>query len=119
QAEGISAAVVNARFVKPLDEQLILRMAKQTGRIVTAEEHALQGGFGSAVLELLEAAKLSSVKTCRIGLPDQFVEHGAQSILRKKYGLDAEGVYATVKRFFEETTLKVVPPVASIKTKDA
>jgi 1-deoxy-D-xylulose-5-phosphate synthase len=109
---------VNARFVKPLDEELILDLAKRTCRVVTVEEHALQGGFGSAILECLDASRLSGVKTFRIGLPDAFVEHGAQAILRKKYGLDADGIYRAVKEFVEKTSLKVVAPVASLKVKD-
>ncbi len=118
-AEGISAAVVNARFVKPLDEELILGLARRTGRIVTVEEHALQGGFGSAVLECFEAHRVSGVKTLRIGIPDRFVEHGAQAILRQKYGLDAEGIHDAAKDFVEKTSLKAVPPVANLKMKDA
>jgi len=119
KADGISAAVVNARFVKPLDEQLILSLAKRTGRVVTVEEHALQGGFGSAVLECLDTNRLAGVKAHRIGLPDKFIEHGAQNILRRKYGLDADGIYASVKEFVEKTSLKAVAPVAAIRTKDA
>lgn len=119
KAVGISAAVVNARFIKPLDEELILRMAKKTGRIVTIEEHALQGGFGSAVLECIEDNRLSAVKVLRIGLPDRFIEHGPQTVLRKKYGLDADGIFASVGDFVEKTTLKAVAPVANIKSKDA
>lgn len=119
QADGISAAVVNARFAKPLDEELILRMAKKTGRVVTTEEHVLQGGFGSAVLELLSASGFSSVKVLRIGLPDRFIEHGAQKELRHKYGLDADGVYSSVKDFVEKTSLKAVAAISSIKIKDA
>lgn len=116
KAGGIAAAVVNARFVKPLDEELILRLAKMTGRIVTVEEHALQGGFGSAVLECIEDNRLSAVKVLRIGLPDRFIEHGTQAVLRQKYGLDADGIYASVKDFVEKTSLKAVAPVSNIKT---
>jgi 1-deoxy-D-xylulose-5-phosphate synthase len=119
EAGGISASVVNARFVKPLDEELILRLAKKTGRIVTVEEHALQGGFGSAVLECIEDNRLFAVKILRIGLPDRFIEHGPQAILRQKYGLDADGIFASVRDFVEKTSLKVVSPVANIKAKDA
>jgi 1-deoxy-D-xylulose-5-phosphate synthase len=119
ETAGISAAVVNARFVKPLDEDLILKMAKRIGRIVTVEEHALQGGFGSAVLECIDGNRLTGVKTHRIGLPDRFIEHGTQSMLRQKYGLDADGIFASVRDFVEKTRLKAVAPVASIKTMDA
>ena len=117
--EGISVSVVNARFVKPLDETMILALAKKTGRIVTIEEHVLFGGFGSAVLECLDANGVSGIKTHRIGLPDAFIEHGAQKVLRQKYGLDADGIYASVKAFVEKTRLKAVAPVALIRTKDA
>lgn len=116
KAGGFSAAVVNARFVKPLDEELILRLAKMTGRIVTVEEHALQGGFGSAVLECVEDNRLSAVKVLRIGLPDRFIEHGTQTLLRQKYGLDADGIFTAVRDFVEKTSLKAVAPVANIKT---
>ena len=116
KAGGISAAVVNARFIKPLDEELILRLAKKTGRIVTVEEHALQGGFGSAVLECIEDNRLSAVKVLRIGLPDRFIEHGPQTLLRQKYGLDADGIFTSVKTFVEKTSLKAVAPVTNIKT---
>jgi len=85
---------------------------------VTVEEHALQGGFGSAVLECIEDNRLSAVKILRIGLPDRFIEHGPQAVLRKKYGLDADGIYASVKDFVEKTSLKAVAPVTNIKTKD-
>lgn len=113
--EGTSVAVVNARFVKPLDAGMLLAFAKRTGRVVTVEEHALQGGFGSAVLECFEEHKVSGVKTLRIGLPDQFIEHGTQKELRHKYGLDADGIYAKVKEFIESSRLKAVAPVANIK----
>jgi 1-deoxy-D-xylulose-5-phosphate synthase len=115
---GISAAVVNARFVKPLDEELIIRMAKKAGRVVTVEEHALQGGFGSAVIEILENHRTAGIKTLRIGLPDRFIEHGPQAVLRQKYGLDADGITASVRDFVEKTSLKAVAPVANLKSKD-
>lgn len=113
--EGMSVAVLNARFVKPLDAEMVLAYAKKTGRVITVEEHALQGGFGSAVLECLDENGITGVKTHRIGLPDAYIEHGAQKILRQKYGLDADGIYASVKEFIESTKLKAVAPVANIK----
>jgi len=90
--KGIQAAVVNARFVKPLDEELICSLASETGKVLTVEENALQGGFGSAVLELLGERGLKEVAVRRLGIPDVFVEHGSQEELRHKYGLDAEGI---------------------------
>ncbi|HTR44152.1 MAG TPA: 1-deoxy-D-xylulose-5-phosphate synthase, partial [Thermodesulfovibrionales bacterium] len=95
--EGVTSCVVNARFIKPLDEDLILSLAEKTKRVVTVEENVLAGGFGSAVLECLNNAGMVDVAVRRIGIADAFVEHGAQSVLRKKYGLDAEGIYRTCK----------------------
>lgn len=118
KAEGISAAVVNARFVKPLDEELILQAARKTGRVVTVEEHALAGGFGSAVLECLESNGLAGIKAHRIGLPDAFIEHGSQKILRQKYGLDADGIYASAREFVISTRLKVASPVSKVRAMD-
>ena len=94
-AQGVQATVVNARFAKPLDEELILELAARTGRIVTVEEHALAGGFGSAVLELLAQRGLSgSARVERIGLPDAFVEHGSPAQLLAKYGLTPAAIEA-------------------------
>jgi len=90
--QGFSATVVNARFIKPLDESLILNLAAQHKRILTVEENVVAGGFGSAVLELLADRDLIGVHVKRLGIPDIFVEHGAQSVLRKKYELDAAGI---------------------------
>ena len=92
EKQGFSATVVNARFIKPLDEHLILSLAAQHGRILTVEENVLAGGFGSAVLELLADRDLFGVTVKRLGIPDLFVEHGTQGVLRKKYDLDAAGI---------------------------
>lgn len=92
---GINATVVNARFVKPLDHDLILKVARRTGVLVTVEENALAGGFGSAILELLETEGLSGIKVKRVGIPDYYIEHGSQSQLRKDLSLDAHGIAAT------------------------
>jgi len=97
RADGIGATVVNARFVKPLDSTLILSLASQIGRIVTVEENALQGGFGSAVLELFEEKGLKGVKVRRLGLPDRFIEHGSPASLREEHGLTCEAVCARTK----------------------
>jgi 1-deoxy-D-xylulose-5-phosphate synthase len=87
--------VVNARFVKPLDEELILSLVSKCRRLITVEENALQGGFGSAILELLEEKGITGVEVKRLGIPDVFVEHGPQEFLRHKYGIDAEGIVRT------------------------
>jgi 1-deoxy-D-xylulose-5-phosphate synthase len=97
--DGINATVVNARFVKPLDADLILALARSHGSIVTVEDHNLMGGFGSAVLELLEENQLHDVRVLRFGFPDKLIEHASQSLLMAKYGLDSDGIYTRVKEF--------------------
>ncbi len=99
EAKGIRATVVNARFVKPLDRELILGVARQTGCIITVEENALQGGFGSAILELLADEGMTSVRVKRIGIPDRYIEQGPQSRLRANLGLDGTGIAATAEAF--------------------
>src|SRR5574341_9504 len=95
--EGISTAVVNARFVKPLDRELIVNVAQRVRYIVTVEEGCKMGGFGSAVLEALSDAGVTDVTTKVIGLPDWYIEQGPQDLLRERYGLTAEGIYQNVK----------------------
>lgn len=97
--KGISAGVVNARFVKPLDAELILSVARKSGRVMTVEENALQGGFGSAVLELLYDNNMQDVKVRRLGLPDHYIEQGSQAQLRKDVGIDSEGIIAAALEF--------------------
>jgi len=97
QEEGISAAVVNARFVKPLDRELIVGVAKRVRYVVTVEEGGKMGGFGSAVLEALSEAGAHDVATKVLGLPDWYIEQGPQDLLRERYGLTAEGIYTSVK----------------------
>ena len=86
--QGVSASLVNARFVKPLDLELILSIAKKCPRLVLVEENSVLGGFGSAVTELLTSEGLTNVHIRQVGLPDEFVGHGAQTILRELHGLD-------------------------------
>ena len=109
--KGIQATVVNARFAKPLDRDLILRLADECKAVVTVEENVLAGGFGSGVMELLESAGLDRVKVKRIGIPDQFVEQGAPAKLREVYGLDAKGIFQKIMEFMHsrEFAGKVVP----------
>lgn len=90
EKEGIRLAVVDPRFVKPLDRDLLCAEAARTGVVITVEENVLPGGFGSAVLELMEEEGLSP-KLLRIGLPDTFIEQGSQKELRSRYGIDADG----------------------------
>ncbi len=91
--KGIMASVINARFIKPLDENTILTMANKIKKVVTVEENLLAGGFGSAILECLNKNRITDVLVSRIGIDDEFVEHGSQNILRKKYGIDEYGIY--------------------------
>ena len=96
--KGISAAVVNCRFVKPLDIGLISSLTAKIPRVITVEENALQGGFGSAVLEGLSDAGISGLQLERIGVADTFVEHGPQQLLRSLYGIDAAAIVKTAVR---------------------
>jgi len=89
---GISARVVNARFIKPLDSDLVIESAQRTGRIITIEENARAGGFGSAVAECLLDASMDNVRLRRLGLPDRFIEHGSQEILREGIGLTVDAL---------------------------
>lgn len=99
--KGFSVGVINARFVKPLDAELILGVARQTGRLITVEENALQGGFGSAVLELLYDNNLQGVKVRRLGIPDHYIEQGSQAQLRKDIGIDVEGITKAALEFMK------------------
>lgn len=96
--EGFDVTVVNARFVKPLDEDVILEQARLTGILVTVEDHAAQGGFGSAVLELLAQEGVMNCRVEVLGFGDQFVEHGPREALLEKHGLTATGIAQAVKR---------------------
>ena len=89
---GISVAVVNARFVKPLDEELIVPLAERIGRVITIEDGVLMGGFGSAVLEALAHRGIQGVQVRRLGIPDQFIEHGDVKTLYSLCGCDEEAV---------------------------
>jgi 1-deoxy-D-xylulose-5-phosphate synthase len=99
---GIQSTVVNARWVKPLDTEMILSLAKSKRLLVTVEEAYLAGGFGSAVMECLEANGLQqAVRVVRIGVPDRIITHGDPKMLLAQYGLDAEGIYNKVKETIE------------------
>ncbi len=96
-ADGINAEVVNICTIKPLDEELIIQSAKKTGKVVTVEEHSVIGGLGSAVCDCLSEKMPTPVK--KIGMYDVFGESGSAAALVEKYGLDAKGVYKTVKEY--------------------
>jgi len=90
--EGMNVQVLNARFVKPLDEKLLCDTAKSLKRIITVEENVLMGGFGSAILELFEKRGIRNITVKRIGIKDEFVEHASQAELRRMCGIDEEGI---------------------------
>jgi 1-deoxy-D-xylulose-5-phosphate synthase len=100
--KGIEATVVNARFAKPLDAELITDLAGRIKRLVTVEENALSGGFGNGIIDLLQQSGISEIRVKTIGIPDEFVEHGSQSRLRANYGLDAEGIARQVLELFSK-----------------
>ena len=93
--KGFTSTVVNCRFVKPMDSEMIADLAKQHSKIITVEENMRQGGFGSGILEGLSDMGVTGFALKRIGIPDTFVEHGSPEILRSKYGLDANGIADT------------------------
>ena len=96
-ADGIEAKVINIHTIKPLDEELVIAAAKETGKIVTAEEHSIIGGLGGAVSEVLSAKY--PVPVLRIGVKDVFGESGPAKELIAKYGLDAKSIYDAAKKF--------------------
>ena len=101
EEKGLSVAVINARFAKPIDENLIKKYAKKTGCLVTTEEHSVQGGFGSAVLEALQNFDENiPLKVKCIGVPNIVVEHGAPNLIKRDLKLDPEGMFETIYSFF-------------------
>jgi 1-deoxy-D-xylulose-5-phosphate synthase len=101
-ARGVSCAVVNARFIKPLDTSILAQYASSTGMIITCEDAALSGGLGSAVLEALADAGMGDVRVVRLGIPDRFIEHGRRDDILAQLGLDSRGIAATVLRALSE-----------------
>ena len=99
EAEGISAEVINIHTIKPLDEELVIRSAEKTGKVVTVEEHSVIGGLGSAVAEVL--SEKAPTRMLRIGVNDCFGESGPALELLHKYELDAEGIFGKVKAFLK------------------
>ena len=96
-ADGIDAKVINIHTIKPLDEELVIKAAQETGKVVTVEEHSVIGGLGGAVAEVL--SEKAPTKMLRIGINDVFGESGPAVQLLAKYGIDAEGIYEKVKAF--------------------
>ena len=100
--DGISATVVNCRFVKPLDVDLIGTLARKIPRIITVEENVRQGGFGSAVLEYLADQEITGFRLKCIGIADTFIEHGTQEFLRSKYCVDASAIFHAAKKLMND-----------------
>lgn len=111
---GISASVINARFIKPLDEKCLVEDIKKTGKLLTLEENVLQGGFGSAVMELLENHSVS-VQIKRLGIPDEFVGHGSILKLKEKCGLSVDSVISEVSRMLFDRIKPGVRRTSKIK----
>ena len=98
-AEGIDAKVINIHTIKPLDAELVIKAAQETGKVVTVEEHSVIGGLGSAVCDVL--AENFPTKVKKIGINDTYGESGPALELIKKYGLDADSIYEKVKTFVQ------------------
>jgi len=101
--EGIEVAVINARFIKPLDDELLQRFCIPFAKVITVEEGSLAGGFGSAVMERAQELGLAA-NFHRIGIPDEYVHHGTQDVLRAQYDLHAEGIARRVREFVSPAT---------------
>jgi 1-deoxy-D-xylulose-5-phosphate synthase len=102
EKEGLSLAVINARFARPLDEEAILPYADKGKAVITVEEGVVSGGFGSAVRELLDRERRFDVRFLTIGLPPEVYPLGKAEQIRKIYGLDAAGLAGRIRRFFGE-----------------
>lgn len=108
--DGVELTVVNARFVKPLDRELLASQLATGGRLACVEEHTVAAGFGSAVLEALADMGLEGVETLTLGVADRFVPHGSQRVLRQALGLDADGIYFRLRQFFTPASVRFERP---------
>ena len=111
--EGIPVTVVNARFAKPLDEGILRDLSRDHHTLITLEEHALHGGFGSAVLEKLADLDISFSRVIRMGIPDRFQTFGAREKIMAELGIDANGIAETVRRQVTATTPTALQPISS------
>jgi 1-deoxy-D-xylulose-5-phosphate synthase len=112
--EEIHVTVINARFIKPLDDELITKCCQPFSRVITVEEGSLAGGFGSAIMERCEELGLRDIQFHRIGIPDEYVHHGAQDVLRAQYDLHPEGIAKRVREFIGARRYATVGEVAQI-----
>jgi 1-deoxy-D-xylulose-5-phosphate synthase len=102
EKEGLSLAVINARFARPLDEEAILPYAQKGNAVITVEEGVVSGGFGSAVREILDRERRFDLRFLAIGLPPEVYPLGKAEQIRKMFGLDAVGLAGRIRRFFGE-----------------
>jgi 1-deoxy-D-xylulose-5-phosphate synthase len=105
--DGLSAALINSRFIKPLDITTIIDYARKTKKILTVEENVLLGGFGSAILEVLSDNNINNIKVIRLGIADHFVTHGNRGLMRQRYGLDTDGIYKSAKNLILDNILNI------------
>ena len=111
RAEGMDVGVINARFAKPLDKTTLLKAVEELPLVVTVEEGTLEGGFGSALLEAANAARLDARNVIRLGLPDRFIEHAERGELLADLALHVDGLCDTVRRaLFERGRLDSLTP---------
>jgi 1-deoxy-D-xylulose-5-phosphate synthase len=110
--EDINVTVINARFIKPLDDELITKYCQPHSRVITVEEGSLAGGFGSAIMERCEQLGIHDVRFHCIGIPDEYVHHGSQDVLRAQYDLHPEGIAKRVREFVGEQKLGTVGDLA-------
>jgi 1-deoxy-D-xylulose-5-phosphate synthase len=103
---GISAAVVNARFVKPLDSELFGTLLSRVPRLITVEDHTIAGGFGSALIELIADQGITGIEIKRLGVPDRFIAHGTQDELRKICGFDKDAIAQAALQLMRRTKKK-------------
>jgi len=108
---GIEAAVVNARFAKPIDSELIIEACRHSRRLVTVEENVVSGGFGSSVVEALHQKGYSDFKLRNIGIYDEFIEQGSQDLLRSNYNLDSQGIVKQILAFSSELMARPITPI--------
>ena len=97
--ENINVTVINARFIKPLDDELVAKYCQPNAAVITVEEGSLAGGFGSAIMERCEQLGIRNVQFHCIGIPDEYVHHGSQDVLRAQYDLHPEGIAGRVREF--------------------
>jgi 1-deoxy-D-xylulose-5-phosphate synthase len=114
---GIEATVINARFVKPLDEELLSQMSEKFSMMFSVEDHQVQGGFGSAICESLAAMGCYQTTNIPIGIPDRFIQHGSQDELYREIGLHAEGIAERIETTLQQRERRI--QVLELKEKES